>query len=1170
MAWRKNIRNLFGGDSQQSINTARPEFFESKELSLLEAGTLEAIRNQSTKHEQNKLLIKKLKLCSIICDFRLGQELNDMEEKKKIFNKTSMLHEICTYLKTAQEWNSLEVVTNIFECIVSNLFRPIPDSYHNQHLMGVDHFVPITYTLPSWQHLEIIYEILTLTFSNKSINQLLITEYIKKYSFINNFVHLLNSLDKNERNHIQSVLETFYNEHGNLFEKELILHLVNYCLDFIHYEIGSAHGIKSILNVFNSMSLIDTEIFIKVLMPLHKMDYKHFRTYEFVLWIYCKRIIEEDEHLSVILFKNLLQYWPITNAFKEQQYLKKIAIILDFIDEDIWENVTENNQPQQWKLFKSVAYKILYCLQNAYHYKTICDILDIIETEEVQEFIDKFGGKDLWCKLYQALYDIVNYFFYFETVNKCKETMEIMREQDDLPMQYVDVFTKIDSGKTRMYPLSLTPFKDNKNKTSSYKDKQKQLQRKKKYEKMTKKAHSTSLYKKVKKQKEKEERQRIEREKKEKKERERREKEERIAEEKRRQKREREMKAASKSAPKLPNHEAPHAPNDGAPFGPTSQQLSSIPPPPPTKPFKKSDGVYTRHRSNHISNGHILTDEYVESPPPSPKDSAITKTNSMPPMRAFNSAPSSSQAANNNNNNNNNNDNNKENKQSGSPYFQRYMKLQQQKNAKATNNNVVYKNNNNNNNNNNGNKSVNSLKAKFENNGNKKTSTNYQITPKNAINNNKRMKFHNSDSLASIPPPPPQTEQKSNLPNSNPTTMMKKSASASSVFDKKNNTSNNNHNNTSNNKSNDVNVNTNRVISPKRGKGFWPGSRGANTNNKTENDKIAEKERARQQKQKEKEDKQREKEEKQRQKALEKAEKQRQKDREKKEKQKQKELEKERKREEKRKKKEAKRLEKQMKKGRGKRPRRSIDIDRRSSSISNPVPPKRDSAGYNRYNQITQNNQNNHYLNTQYYYGPPNGNVYSIPNRNTNTQISTGKDKRKTTDYDKSPTLAFSYSPSATYDPPKVSPYNNNNNNIKNGYNNNHMNRNANYNNNINNSPFGRAPGNKPRHIAMPNKPHHTKAKSHNQIRTKTPPPPQKRLPANNNNNNRNNYNSNNKNKLNLAPAQPLGQNHPLRKNKFGKKAHSMNNIPTNKIKPPPHSGTNKKLPPRPWPPEKK
>eukprot|EP01084_Bolivina_argentea_P060239 110068_1 len=51
------------------------------------------------------------------------------------------------------------------------------------------------------------------------------------------------------------------------------------------------------------------------------------------------------------------------------------------------------------------------------------------------------------------------------------------------------------------------------------------------------------------------------------------------------------------------------------------------------------------------------------------------------------------------------------------------------------------------------------------------------------------------------------------------------------------------------------------------------------------------------------------------------------------------------------------------------RTRKSIDIDRRSGSISNPVPPQTDSQPQlvSKYKQIVSNNQRNDYLNTEYY-----------------------------------------------------------------------------------------------------------------------------------------------------------------------------------------------------------
>merc|ERR1712228_1031077 len=264
-----------------------------------------------------------------------------MNEKKKIFNKTSMLMEIETFLQTSANWNSLEVITAIFETLSINLFRSMPDSYHIDHIMGVDHYIPITYSLPCWQHFSIIYQILTLTLSTNELPRQLITEYIKKYELIPHLIHLLNSLDKRERQRIQSIIELIYElllDDDNDSTSHLIIeHLSNYCFDFIHADIGNAEGIKSVLNIFNSLSLISSNIFCTILIPLHSMQYADFRIYEFVLWIYCKRIIDDDEYLALLLLRQLIKHWPIRNAFKEQQFIKKIGLILEFLDEDIWQ-----------------------------------------------------------------------------------------------------------------------------------------------------------------------------------------------------------------------------------------------------------------------------------------------------------------------------------------------------------------------------------------------------------------------------------------------------------------------------------------------------------------------------------------------------------------------------------------------------------------------------------------------------------------------------------------------------------------------------------------------------------------------------------------------------------------------------------------------------------------
>ena len=146
-----------------------------------------------------------------------------------------------------------------------------------------------------------------------------------------------------------------------------------------------------------------------ILIPLHRLDYARFRHYELVLWVYAKLIMEQEEPLCLLLLRHLLRFWPRTSAAKKQQFLKKI--------------VQEDEHPHQHKLLCAAAHKLLHVLQRCNHYKTICDVLGLLEMEEVQDFIERFGGQTLWCSLYQALFDVSTCFFYSETTSKTRETM---------------------------------------------------------------------------------------------------------------------------------------------------------------------------------------------------------------------------------------------------------------------------------------------------------------------------------------------------------------------------------------------------------------------------------------------------------------------------------------------------------------------------------------------------------------------------------------------------------------------------------------------------------------------------------------------------------------------------------------------------------------------------
>merc|ERR1712154_271415 len=90
--------------------------------------------------------------------------------------------------------------------------------------------------------------------------------------------------------------------------------------------------------------------------------------------------------------------------------------------------------------------------------------------------------------------DIVSYFFYFETTKKTKETMEIFKNDDDIPLKYKDTFNQIESGKLRMYSLEITAFKgmDNDNKINS--DSKRKIYNKNKRQSKNAKVGTPQLY----------------------------------------------------------------------------------------------------------------------------------------------------------------------------------------------------------------------------------------------------------------------------------------------------------------------------------------------------------------------------------------------------------------------------------------------------------------------------------------------------------------------------------------------------------------------------------------------------------------------------------------------------------------------------------------------------
>ena len=294
------------------------------------------------------MILKKLSLCEVICNFRIvnglydfdGKELGSITEEEKekmdtkieneikaIENKKLLLKEIIKYL-TKTKWSSIFVLQQIFRTVQTNIFRSIPDAFIIEEFRGIDK--PTKYTLPSWCHLQLIYELTFHVLMNKEIEKKTLSAYLSG-SFLNNFVQLFHSLSKAEVDYVKILLHSMYLDFVSLRD-EIRISISQYCWDFIYYNNGTPDGINAILDIMNSIlqgldddKLNDPDKWYIVLChvcPLHKGN--KFDKFEQTLYKCIQTFIKsKPEHFVVVFNHGLLKFCQKQIQIKNIFLLKK-------------------------------------------------------------------------------------------------------------------------------------------------------------------------------------------------------------------------------------------------------------------------------------------------------------------------------------------------------------------------------------------------------------------------------------------------------------------------------------------------------------------------------------------------------------------------------------------------------------------------------------------------------------------------------------------------------------------------------------------------------------------------------------------------------------------------------------------------------------------------------
>merc|ERR1719361_2792813 len=481
IGFKRDPNAPYSESRRKRVSYSRKETEKMKTKLLSSDKNMKKLHEVSGKKEVNKLIMKKLHLCKYVCDFRAAQgakqkTLEVKREQARIENKSALLGELEAHFRRNGDWpqtmgkDLFKFLESLFKMISHNLFRVLPDSDIREVVKtdntGKDAKITITKEIPHWLHLELIYKIFEGVLSKlkeDESNKAMLIDHFSTFNICSNVIYLLNTEEVREEEAVANVISLLYGEYKPV-RMFILGQLSNVCYSYL-YNVDAnntrshnkqlAIGVKTVLIIFrdcletSDSSEIDgwVELLCQVIIPLHKAPIAEFILFDDALGKISITFCEKYFLSFVYIFQGMLRYWPLTSSKKEQLFLHRIYPLLDKADEDCWE-FKDKKECEFRDVFTLIAHKIVDSIANYQHthYATAEKIAEMLEDDTLQRFVDIYGGKDCWTKLYKGCYDIKSKYFWKETMDKVTDFMELLKEEDDIPMQYVDEYDAIEQN----------------------------------------------------------------------------------------------------------------------------------------------------------------------------------------------------------------------------------------------------------------------------------------------------------------------------------------------------------------------------------------------------------------------------------------------------------------------------------------------------------------------------------------------------------------------------------------------------------------------------------------------------------------------------------------------------------------------------------------------------
>ncbi|KAF0910725.1 hypothetical protein E2562_004713 [Oryza meyeriana var. granulata] len=285
-------------------------------------------------------LIGKIESCTRVFTFVDGAGESGEEREAK---RETLVEVLAAVRASGKQPLGLDhrVMVALVKMVAANLFRAMPPSAYPSSLPPpsdvLDDEVPVMVLLPSWPHLQLVYDVLLAAVTAADARTL--RNHVDR-GFLTGLVALFASEDRRERDRLKTVYHMLYSKltaERAFMRRSMAAALLRFVYETSpaerHCGVGELLEIcGSIINGFAVPLKEEHRAFMaRVLLPLHRTRWVH--TYHRQLAYCVLQFVHKEPDLAGAVVRDILRHWPATNCQKEVLLIEELEEIVEILDQ---------------------------------------------------------------------------------------------------------------------------------------------------------------------------------------------------------------------------------------------------------------------------------------------------------------------------------------------------------------------------------------------------------------------------------------------------------------------------------------------------------------------------------------------------------------------------------------------------------------------------------------------------------------------------------------------------------------------------------------------------------------------------------------------------------------------------------------------------------------------